>query len=575
VNDPGTSLASTSATSVRIRSNLILYAIVLVVLLWLVFYPNAFIFIQSFVRAGQWTLSNYREFFSTASELEALWNSLWISLWSVLLSALIGTPLAFLFHRFDFPGRAIFAALASLPVLLPPLVGVISFLFLYGESGIFTRGLQHWLGWKEPLFSLRGAGAILFVHAYTMYVYFYLFVSAGLKRFDFTLIEAARSLGASPVRAFYSVTLRQLTPSLAGASLLTFMTSMASFSAPYIFGGGTRVLALQIYNSKLNGDLEMALVETVILTLASIVVLALLQRYEGVSKYRATGKGGLQPLTVVTHPAKRFLAGATGVLAVLFLLLPHLTLILISFAKDGTWTMEILPPQYTLENYTRLLSSSQFLEPVINSLQMATLATLANFVFAMLAGYLVVRQRVPGRMLLSSLILLPWALPGTVLALSLASTFNRQEIWQARVVLVGTYWLLPLAYFIRNIPVVVRAVQASFEQFDTSLDEAARSLGGSWFYSMRRVVLPMVLPGALAGSMLAFVAALGEFVTSIVIYTIHNRPISIEILAQLRQFNFGSAAAYGVFLVVLIGAVFVISERYLSETGLAREKLAQ
>src|SRR4030095_3504180 len=98
---------STSATSVRIRSNLILYAIVLVVLLWLVFYPNAFIFIQSFVRAGQWTLSNYREFFSTASELEALWNSLWISLWSVLLSALIGTPLAFLFHRFDFPGRAI------------------------------------------------------------------------------------------------------------------------------------------------------------------------------------------------------------------------------------------------------------------------------------------------------------------------------------------------------------------------------------------------------------------------------------------------------------------------------------
>jgi iron(III) transport system permease protein len=83
--------------------------------------------------------------------------------------------------------------------------------------------------------------------------------------------------------------------------------------------------------------------------------------------------------------------------------------------------------------------------------------------------------------------------------------------------LVGTYWLLPLAYFIRNIPVVVRAVQASFEQFDAALEEAARSLGGTWIYSMRRVVLPMVLPGALAGSLLAFVAALGEFVTSIVI----------------------------------------------------------
>jgi iron(III) transport system permease protein len=81
------------------------------------------------------------------------------------------------------------------------------------------------------------------------------------------------------------------------------------------------------------------------------------------------------------------------------------------------------------------------------------------------------------------------------------------------------------------------------------------------------VVLPMVLPGALAGSLLAFVTALGEFVTSIVIYTIHNRPISIEILAQLRQFNFGSAAAYSVFLILLIGGAFLLSEKYLSDLG--------
>jgi iron(III) transport system permease protein len=180
---------------------------------------------------------------------------------------------------------------------------------------------------------------------------------------------------------------------------------------------------------------------------------------------------------------------------------------------------------------------------------------------------LMVRQKIRGRLLLNSLILLPWALPGTVVALSLASTFNRNLPLQARILLVGTYWILPIAYFIRNIPVVVRAVQASFEQFDTTLEEAARSLGGTWSYAMRRVVLPMVLPGAVAGSLLAFVTALGEFVTSIVIYTIHNRPMSIEILAQLRQFNFGSAAAYSVFLILLIGATFVLSEKYLSDVG--------
>ena len=545
----------------------VLWLIVLAILLWLVLYPNSYILVQSFIGAGHLTLGHYHEFFTNPSEREALWNSVWISGWSVVLSGLIGVPLAFLFHRFDFPGRKIFAALASLPVLLPPLVGVISFLFLYGESGILSRSLQRWLGWQEPLFSFRGVGAILFVHAYTMYVYFYMFVSAGLKRLDFTLVEAARSLGASRTRIFFLITLRQLTPSLVGAALLTFMTSMASFSAPYIFGGGVRVLALQIYNSKLNGDLEIAMVETVILTLSSIVFLFLLQHYEGTSKYRSATKGARQPMTLVAHPVKRLLAGTAGVLAVLFLLLPHLTLVLISFAKDGTWTMETLPPRYTFENYARLFSDPSFLEPVVNSLHMATLATLGNFVFAFIAAYLIVRQRVRGRVFMNSLILLPWALPGTVLALSLAATFNQNSPWQARVLLVGTYWLLPLAYFIRNIPVVVRAVQASFEQFDAALEEAGRSLGGTWTYTMRRVVLPMVLPGALAGSLLAFVTALGEFVTSIVIYTIHNRPISIEILAQLRQFNFGSAAAYSVFLILLIGAAFVISEKYLSDLG--------
>ncbi len=549
------------------RSTRILYFLVLGLLLWLVFYPNVYIFIQSLQQEGRFTLKHFEQFFQSPSQVEALRNSLWISVGSVFLAGIIGIPLAFLFARYDFPGRRIFAALASLPVLLPPLVGVISFLFLYGESGIFTRSLQHLLHTKEPPFSFRGTGAILFVHAYTMYVYFYMFVSAGLKRLDFSLVEAARSLGASRVRTFFLVILKQLTPSLVGASLLTFMTSMASFSAPYIFGGGVRLLALQIYNSKLNGDMEMAMVETVILTATSILFLLLLRRYEGTDKYRSVSKGARLPMTLVANRGMRVLAGIAGISLVTFLLLPHLLLILISFTLDGTWTTEILPPSYTVRNYVRLFSNPQFLEPVINSLQMATLATLANFFFAMVAGYLLVRKKVKGHFLLSNLTLLPWALPGTVLALSLASTFSQNRPWQGRIVLVGTYWILPLAYFIRNIPVSVRAVQASFEQFDASLEEAARSLGGKWFYSFCRVVLPMVLPGALGGSLLAFVSALGVFVTSIVIYTIHNRPISIEILAQLRQFNFGTAAAYSVFLILLIASVFILSEKYLSDPG--------
>ncbi|HEU0050067.1 MAG TPA: ABC transporter permease subunit, partial [Nitrososphaera sp.] len=322
------------------RSTFVLHLGILGLLLWLVLYPNLYVLIQSFNRAGSWSFANYQEFFSNASQLEALRNSILISVGSVLLSGAIGIPLAFIFNLYNFPAKKIFAALASLPVLLPPLVGVISFMFLYGESGVFTRSFQHWLGLKEPPFSLKGIWAILLVHAYSMYVYFYLFVSAGLKRMDFSLVEASLSLGASKVRTFFSVTLKLLTPALIGASLLTFMTSMASFSAPYIFGGGVRVLALQIFNSKLNGDIEMALVETVVLTLTSILFLFLLRHYEGTERYRSVSKGTQRPVRSIQSPGLRIFLGGAGIALVLFLLLPHLTMILISFSRDGTWTTE-------------------------------------------------------------------------------------------------------------------------------------------------------------------------------------------------------------------------------------------
>ncbi|MDQ3521824.1 MAG: iron ABC transporter permease, partial [Gemmatimonadota bacterium] len=156
------------------RRTLALAAPVVLVLLWLVLYPNLFVLADSFREGGQFSLEHYRRFLASRSEIGALWASVWISAASVVLSALFGVPLAFLFARYDFPGRRLLGALAAMPVLLPPLVGTISFLFLYGESGFFTRGVQLLLGMESPPWRLAGPGAILLVHAYTMYVYFYL-----------------------------------------------------------------------------------------------------------------------------------------------------------------------------------------------------------------------------------------------------------------------------------------------------------------------------------------------------------------------------------------------------------------
>jgi iron(III) transport system permease protein len=170
-----------------------------------------------------------------------------------------------------------------------------------------------------------------------------------------------------------------------------------------------------------------------------------------------------------------------------------------------------------------------------------------------------------GRGLINALVILPWALPGTVLGIALATMFSVNSPETGRFVLVGTSAILPLAYFIRNIPLVTRAAVASFRQFDPALEEAAASLGAKPLKTAWRIALPLILPGLAAGTLLAFVTALGEFVASILLYTHRTRPIAIEILSQLRAFDFGAASAYAVLLIVLIAVVFAFGYRAVGD----------
>jgi iron(III) transport system permease protein len=532
---------------------------VLALLLWSVVYPNAAVIAGSFENG----LGHWREFAASSADREALTTTLFISLASVVASLIIGVPLAFLLGRFDFPGRKILRAVATLPAALPPLVGVIAFLFLYGESGLVTRGIQRVLGMQEAPWRLTGVWAIIFVHAYTMYVYVFLFVSAGLERYDTTLDEAAAGLGARSWQRLRRVTLPLLMPAIAGSMLLVFMTALGSFSAPYVFGGGIRVLSTQIVASKLNGELGLAYVETTVLALSAVAGLMLFRWLERKRKYTAAGKGSATRRVIRSRGAQLAAAGL-ALVTVVVLVLPHLMVVLVSFAVDGAWTTQVIPPEYTLDNYRRLFSEAQLWKPIMNSVSMALIATAANVVVCFVAAYLIVLRQFSGRRLLEILVALPWAIPATAIALGLAATFNRNDLATARVLIVGTFWILPLAYFIRDIPLVATAVEGSLRQMDPSIEDAARGLGASWWLTMRRVVLPAARPGLVAGALLAAVTAVGEFVASVVLYTHSNRPISIEILAQLRALAFGTAASYSVLLIVLV-LLMTLTARTLEE----------
>ena len=532
--------------------------ITLAILLGYVVWPSLRLFTEGF------NIPLLRELFGSFSSgnSRALFNSVWISIWTVFGAGVLGTTMAFLFFRYDFPLKRLLLAMAALPLALPPLVGVLAFLFLYGESGILPRSIQAAFSLSEVPFSFQGMWAVWLVHVYSMYVFFYLFCSASLQNVDRSLIEAASDLGAHPSRVFRTIILPHLKPSIVSASLLVFMISMASFTAPLLFAGTENFLTLQIYNYKVNGNLEYSAAVSVVLTLICLFFLALIEMNRRKERVSTASKGSAPLPVAVRSGWARLVALLSALVIIVFLALPILTIVLISFVQEGSWTWQVLPQAYTLDNYLNLFSQTDVTAPVVNSLKMATIATVGNLLFGVAAAVFITKGRLPGRGIVRLLSILPFAIPGTVIAINLIVTFSSAHPLAGGAILVGSFWLLPLAYFIRHIPLIVRSTIASLESYDDRLTDASQDLGAGPLRTFWRVVLPSILPGILAGTLLTFVTALGEFVSSILLYVFDNRPISVEILSQLRLYDFGAAAAYSVLLMILIGTATAIATHY-------------
>jgi iron(III) transport system permease protein len=528
-------------------------------------YPIATLFHRSVEVEGTLSLERYGELLSPSNvaNLEALANSVAVSLLSVATSAVVGCFLAIALTQLKFRGRDTLARLAILPIGLPPLVGTIAILLAFGESGVVPRLMNRVLdGWVQTS-GFSGISGILLVHTYSFYVYFYLMVSTAIHKFDGGQVEAAATLGAGPWRIFRKVLLPGLRPSVVGASVLTFMASMASFTAPLLFAGGHRFLTLQIYFTKLNGDLDTAAAQSVLLAIVSLAffVVARLTARDWTSRTASKGVTRKAQLAFPVWPRRAAVAGSFAVVGLT--LLPFLIILVLSFAREGSWTWQILPQSYTMENYLGFFRDAHLYEPVLNSMWMTLVTMVVTGVLGLGIAWSLshLKQRSLARTI-EILLAAPYALPGTVVAIALIQAFAQPTILAGGDVLVGTLWILPLAYIFRMYPLVLQPSSAALETLDPAIEEAAATLGSSRWRTFWSVVFPAIRPALFSGVLLAGIMAIGEFVASILLYSYNSRPVSVEIFSQLRMFNIGNAAAYSVLLVVLVvGMIAVNPER--------------
>lgn len=513
---------------------------------------------------GGFSLVHYAKLFTASQYRQPLFNSVLLGILSVIVCGGVGIALAFLLHYFEFPYSSFVDKVLLLPMVMPGVVIVLSFVQLYGESGMITKAIQLLFNLKDAPFAISGLPGILLVHAYTQYVYFYITVSIAIKHIDFSVVESARNLGASKTRIFFTIILPYLKPAMLAAAAMTFISGAGSFTAPSIIGSGFRVLTTQILLAKTNNYMDIAAMEVTVLTIVSLLFFIVFRYYESKNTFTSTVRGNwFQPVTIRSR-AVRITLISFAVILILTILLPVLAIVLVSFVPSSVWMTHYFPSGWTLENYTTIYSSSRKMQPFINSSLMSLGAAAMGLLVALPSSIIIVKSKLKIRWLVEAMVMLPWAVPSSAVAINLINAFSLPSLFSFNQVLIGTTILLPLAYCIRSLPIMVKTINVSLQNLNSTYLEASKSLGATSIQTFRKVALPVIFPGILAGFLLVCIRSIGEYTVSVFLYTAANKPMSIAMVNGVFEYNIGLAMAYGTLLILLTLIVSIFISRVLA-----------
>ncbi len=520
-------------------------AVVVVAIVFLI-YPLANAMLLAFIRNGEapaWaslTLANFARFFTAASYQRALWNSVYSGLAATLLATALALPMAYAVARIAFPLRGLISAMTVVPLISPPFIGAYAWIILLGRNGIVTQFVHEWAGWTLP--GIYGPPGVILALALSYFPYVFLIVQGALAAADPHIEEAARMAGAGRARILRTITLPLVFPAVAAAMLIVFIKAIGDFGVPSILGGEFQVLPTLIYYQihgffNLNAASAIAAVN-VLLTLVAMLALGWVNRKRSFAT--VGGTSGAAPR--LASPGARAFGIVYCWLVIFAAVLPQLVIALASFA--ARWPGTMLPVAYTLDHYRAVWS--QLTNPIANSVILAAVATAVCIVFGTVTAYAGARGRLRARWALDLTIMLPFVLPGLVVGVAYLTAFNSGAL-----VLTGTAIILVLAYFTRRVAFVFRSVATAIAQIDPKLEDASKICGANWSATMRRVMVPLVAPAILAGSVLVFSTLIGEISATVLLYSAKWKTISISIYELVLGDQLAEASALGTITTVM------------------------
>ena len=565
--------------SFRREPQLAVVACIGVIIAYLSLSPTLMLFYGSFrskplgVPNAEFTLAHYLYAYTDPSTYQLLFNSFVFASGSSILATGFAATLAWISIRTNAPFRKFFELTAIIPNIFPPVMLAVSWTVLLSpRTGLINRLLMQMLSLDEAPLNLYSLSGMIFVEALITTPLAFLLVSASLYSMDPSLEESARVAGSNNFQIAWRITFPIIRPALLAAVMLNFVRAIESFDTPAIIALPARieVFTTKIYREAVGAfppNQNLAAAYGVSLLLITMVFVYFYRSLTRRSERYVTVTGrGYRPTIIDLGKWRYPAAGLALLILSLIVVLPFLVLIYVSFISyihvPGPKTWELL----TLDNYRSNLTDARTYRALQNSLFLATGGATLCMLLAALTAWVTTKTRVAGRGVIEGLTFIPWAFPGTALAIGLLWTYVYVPL-----PIYGTLWILLIAYITRFLPYGLRTMTSTIVQLHDDLPQASMVCGAGFLTTFRRILLPLLRPGFIAGWIILATIFLREFSTSVFLYSPGSEPLGPLLYHFYVDGNLGPMCALAL-IVSIICAVLIMIARRIGKVGGAIEE---
>ncbi|BBM37172.1 ABC transporter permease [Pseudoleptotrichia goodfellowii] len=512
---------------------------------------------------GKIGLENYIESFTASGNFQVILNTILLGFVTSIISLIIGFFFAYVSVYIKIKGKKIFDFIAMLPIISPPFVIALSAIMLFGRQGIITSRM---LGMKG--FEIYGFHGLVLVQVLSFFPIAYMMLVGLLQMIDPSVEEASRSLGASRLKVFTTITFPLMLPGLANAFLLVFIQSIADYANPFVIGGKFTTIAVKIFQEGVgNYELGIATALSIILLSLSITMFTIQRYYINKKSYvTVTGKVSRERELIdskkIVTPIFTVLILLTSFVIIMYILIPLSSFVEIFGIKNN----------FTLRHYQEIFRFKNRIAPIIATTNLSLWATLIASVFSMIIAFLIVRKNFIGKTFIEFTTIMALAIPGTIIGIGYAISYNKvYKIPFTNITLIptltGTAFIIVMAFIIRSLPVGVRSGMSALNQIDPSIEEASTILGASSRQTFFKVTIPMIREAFLSGLIYSFARSMTLVSTVVFLISAKWKLLTPEIMNHIDQGRIGIASAYCTILIIIVSTFMIIVKILMSFTN--------